>query len=115
MQSRIGGIGFLVSCSGGTGGRGGGGCESRNTFSELLKWRRGTGMCPAAENMAILSLTLHSLFSSLRHGGTRTGDRGSSTDNFLVGGPKSGIGGGAFSISSSISAGLPTVKGLCSV
>ena len=114
MQSRIGGSGFLGSSSGGIGGRGGG-CESRNKFSELLKWCRGTGICPAAENMAILSFTLHSLFSSLRHGGTRTGDRGSSADNFLGGGPNTGIGGGAFSNSNSISAGLPTVKGLCSV
>lgn len=103
---------FLGSDSGG-GGRGDRG--STQMSSELLKRRRGVGASPAAENMAILSLTLPSLFSSLRQAGTRTGDRSSSTENFRGGGPDAGSGGGVFSSSSSISAGLPTVKGLCSV
>lgn len=109
VRSKVGGGVFLGSGSGGEGR------ESRKTSSELLKYRRGVGTSPVVENMAILSLTLHSLFSSLRQAGTRTGDRSSSVANFLVGGANGGTGGGGFSSSSSISAGLPTVKGLCSV
>lgn len=108
MRSKMGAGVFLGS---------GSGRESRKTSSELLKRRRGVDTSPAVENMAILSLTLHSLFSSLRQVGTRTGDRSSSVAIFLVGGTNGGIGGasGGFSSSTSISAGLPTVKGLCSV
>jgi hypothetical protein len=94
----------------------GSGRESRKTSSELLNRLCGVGgTSPAVENMAILSFTLHSLFSSLRQVGTRTGDRSSSVANFFVGVANGGIGAGGFCSRSSITAGLPTVKGLCSV